>query len=203
MFNCWSRETIKDSRLHAECYWRVVSEDTHDDNMLRTSNNSPWLSRCQKPLFDKAALNLEKQWGSTLPSQSLLGHGALAERHTVWSFEVIIVWSWPDVTLMVSVAFITQSNKRLIKNLDPECQAILFFLKPCQCTEDNPTATGLLQSRGNVQSRDQVRAQEPLLCCSGKAYILPICLILWCRPSSTLSLIIVYMVDYYNGYRNN
>lgn len=27
-------------------------------------------------------------------------------------------------------------------------------------TEDNPKATGFLQSRGNVQSRDQVRAQK-------------------------------------------
>lgn len=202
MFNCWSQETIKDSRLHAECYWRVVSEDTHDD-MLRTWNNSPWLSRCQKPLFDKAALCLEKQWGSTLPSQSLLGLGTLTGRHTVWTFEVVTAWSWPDVTLTVSVALVTQYNKRPTKKVDPECQATLFFLKLYQCTENNPTATGFLKYRGNAQFRDEVRAQKTLLCFSGKAYMLPTCLILWCRPRGTLSLITVYMVDYYNGYRND
>lgn len=115
------------------------------------------LSPCQSPFLDKAALRLEKQRGSTLPSQSLLGHDTLTERHTVRSFEVVTAWSWPDVTLVVSVALVIQYNKRLTKNWDPECQATLFFLKLYHFTEDNPTATGFLQSR------DQVGAQKPLL----------------------------------------
>lgn len=154
MFSCWSWDTIKDSRLHTECYWRVVSEDMHGDDLLRTSNNPPWLSRCQKPVLDKAALLLEKQQGSTLPSQSLLEHVMLMRRHIVWSFKVVIAWRCPDVTHIVSVALVIQYNESLPKNWDPECQAILFFLKLYQCTEDKPTPRRFLQSRGNVQSRD-------------------------------------------------